>query len=146
MNSPLTITGELHIRHERRGVLLGEYRQKNLATDGLKTAIAAKLAGSGTGGTPSHMACGSGTNAAAAGDTTLQTEIGRVALNSQSSVANVTTLIAVFNPADCVGSWNELGLFTAGVAGTLTNRVKLNTTIPKSDDDTVTVTWTITVN
>lgn len=92
----------------------------------------------------SHMAVGTGTANAVAGDTTLGTEVVRVALTS--TTANATNVVYAANfPA--VGSGGsvaltEAGIFNAASAGTMLCRTKYDV-INKGANDSMTITWTI---
>jgi len=65
-----------------------------------------------------YTAVGTGTNAPAAGDTALQTELARVANVATSSV-NVLQLSATFGPGVATGAVTEAGLFSASSSGTM---------------------------
>ena len=96
----------------------------------------------------SHMAVGSGSTAAAAGDTTL-TELGRVALTSTTIVTTSVTndavqYVATFPAATATGAITEAGIFNAGSAGTMLCRTVF-AVINKGSLDTLTITWKVTV-
>ena len=92
----------------------------------------------------SHMALGSGTTAAAAGQTTLVTELGRVSLTSTVVSTNTITYTATFNPGTATGAVTEAGIFNAASAGTMLARVVF-AVVNKAAGDTLTVTWTVTI-
>jgi hypothetical protein len=99
-------------------------------------------------GTPtamSHMAIGSGTNDPVVGDTTLQTELGRVSLTSSASAGAVVTYIASFGAGTGTGAVTEAGILNASSAGTLLCRTEF-AVVNKGADDSMTITWTITVS
>lgn len=96
----------------------------------------------------SHMAVGSGSVAAAAGNTTL-TELGRVALTSTTivttSVANdAVQYVATFPAGTGTGAITEAGIFNASSAGTMLCRTVF-AVINKGALDTLTITWKVTV-
>lgn len=93
----------------------------------------------------SHMAVGSGTVAPANGNTTLGAELGRAALTSQTSAANVTTYAAGFAAGVGTGAVTEAGIFNAAAAGTMLNRATF-AVVNKGANDTMTITWTVTQN
>lgn len=96
-------------------------------------------------GVMSHMGLGSGTTAAAAGDTDLETLLGsREALDSTTDSANTITYVASFEAGDATGAVTEAGLFNASTAGTMLCRTVF-AVVNKQADDTMTVTWTITL-
>ena len=94
----------------------------------------------------SHMAVGSGTTAAAAGDTALETQIGsRVSLTSTTVTANATAYVATFAAGTGTGAITEAGIFNASTAGTMLCRTVFSV-VNKGADDTLQITWTITLN
>jgi len=96
-------------------------------------------------GVMSHMGLGSGTTAAAAGDTDLESLLGsREALDSTTDSDNTITYVASFEAGDATGAVTEAGLFNASSAGTMLCRTVFSV-VNKQADDTMTVTWTITL-
>ena len=96
----------------------------------------------------SHMAVGSSSTAAAAGDTSL-TELGRVSLTSTTIVTTSVTndavqYVATFNAGTGTGAITEAGIFNAGSAGTMLCRTVF-AVINKGALDTLTITWKVTV-
>ena len=72
----------------------------------------------------SHMALGSGTTAAAAGDTDLGSILGsREALDSTTVSTNTITYVASFEAGDGTGAVTEAGIFNASTGGTMLCRV-----------------------
>lgn len=92
----------------------------------------------------SHMAVGSGTGAAAAGNTGLGTELNRVALTSTTVTANAIAYTASFGPAVGTGAITEAGLFNAGTNGTMLCRTVFSV-VNKEAGDTMVITWTVTI-
>lgn len=95
----------------------------------------------------SHMSLGTGTTAAAAANTTLETEISgsRVALTSTTVAANQITYIASFAAGVGTGAVTEAGIFNASTSGTMLCRTVFPV-VNKQAGDSMTVTWTVTVN
>ena len=95
----------------------------------------------------SHMTLGTGTTAAAAGNTTLETEISgaRVALTSTTVTANQITYIASFAAGVGTGAVTEAGILNANSGGTMLCRTVLPV-VNKQAGDSMTVTWTVTVS
>lgn len=91
----------------------------------------------------SHMAIGSDGTAAAAGNTALGTELGRVALDSITIANNVTTFTATFPAGTGTGSVVEAGIFNATPAGTMLCRTTFAVK-NKAADDSMTIVWNIT--
>jgi len=68
----------------------------------------------------SHMALGSGTTAAAAGDTDLESVLGsREALDSTTVTDNTVQYVASFEAGDATGAVTEAGIFNASTAGSM---------------------------
>jgi hypothetical protein len=136
--------GELSIKlFGPDGKLKGEKTVPNLVVTTGKTFIAARMVGTPTA--MSHMAIGSGTTDPAVGDTALQTELGRVSLTSSASAGAVVTYIASFGAGTGTGAVTEAGILNAGSGGTLLCRTEFSV-VNKGADDSMSVTWTITVS
>jgi len=69
------------------------------------------------------MALGSGSTAAAAGDTALGTELGRVALTSKTRTANAVEYEASFPMGTATGAVTEAAIFNAAAAGDMLARI-----------------------
>ena len=93
----------------------------------------------------SHMAIGSGTTAAAAGNTALGTELGRVSLTSTTVSSNVVTYVATFAAGTGTGAVTEAGILTASSGGTMLCRTVFSV-VNKGSADSMTITWTVTVS
>jgi hypothetical protein len=136
--------GELQIKlYGPDGKLKQEKTVHNLVVTTGKTFIAARMVGTPTA--MSHMAIGSGTTDPAVGDTTLQTELGRVSLTSSASAGAVVTYVASFGAGTGTGAVTEAGILNASSAGTLLCRTEF-AVINKGADDSMSITWTITVS
>lgn len=93
----------------------------------------------------SHMAIGSDQTAAAAANSTLGAELGRVVMSAPSVSANAVTYSATFPAGTGTGDIKEAGIFNAASAGTMLCR----TTFPivtKQSGDSIAITWVVTVN
>ena len=93
----------------------------------------------------SHMAIGTGSTAAAAGDAALGNEAGRVALTSTTVTSNAVAYVATFAAGTGTGAITEAGIFNASSSGTLLCRTVFSV-INKGAADTLGITWTVTVN
>lgn len=93
----------------------------------------------------SHMAIGAGTTAAAAGDTTLGSELGRVALGSGTAATNVVTYSATFPAGTGTGAVTEAGILNNVTGGTLLCRTVF-AVVNKGALDSMAVTWTVTIS
>lgn len=99
-----------------------------------------------------YIALGSGTNAPANGDTTLDTEQYRNIVASKTNSSNVAYVSGFFSATECNGTYYEAGIFADATAttssGILVSRVLLNSPsgITKSATETLTIDWTITIS
>jgi hypothetical protein len=93
----------------------------------------------------SHMAVGSGTTAAVAGNTALGSELGRVSLTSTSVSNAVVTYTATFAAGTGTGAVTEAGILNASSSGTMLCRTVFSV-VNKGANDSMTVTWTVTVS
>jgi hypothetical protein len=108
-----------------------------------------------------HMAIGTSSTTAANTDTQLSSEVtvagdiaaySRAALQSTTQTTGVVTYVATFgvnNPQRAISSnttgITEAGIFSAAAAGTMLCRTTFNV-VNKGNDDTLQITWTITVS
>jgi hypothetical protein len=120
----------------------------NLVVNSGLAYIASRIKDS-TATTMSHMAVGSGNVAAAAADTGLGTQLGRVALDSTTLVTTTTTndavqYVATFAAGTGTGAITEAGIFNAASAGTMLCRTVF-AVINKGALDTLIITWKVTV-
>lgn len=117
----------------------------NLVVDAGLDYIASRMEGV-TESVMSHMALGSGSTAADAADTDLETQLGsREALDSTTVTDNQVVYVATFEAGDATGSVREAGIFNASTAGTMLCRTVFDV-VNKAADDTLSVTWTITIS
>ena len=93
----------------------------------------------------SHMAVGTGSTAAAAGDTALGTESGRVSLSSTTVTNNVITYVATFPAGTATAALTEAAILNASSGGTLLCRTVFST-VAKGASDAMTITWAITAS
>jgi hypothetical protein len=91
-----------------------------------------------------HMAVGTGTTAAAAGDTALGSESHREALDSTTVTSNAIAYVSSFEAGEGTGALTEAGIFNAASAGTMLCRTVFDV-VNKGANDTMSVTWTITI-
>ncbi len=140
INDGLKLTGKLII------ALNGKTVQEvdNLVVTAGKGYVASRIKDA-TATAMSHMAIGSGTNNPAAGDTALQTELGRVALTSTTVSAAVVTYVATFGAGTGTGAVTEAGILNASSSGTLLCRTEFSV-VNKGSSDSMTVTWAVTVS
>lgn len=140
----LKVTGDVAIKlYNRDGSIKEEREIKNLVVTAGKEFIASRMTGSTTA--MSHMAIGSGAVAAAAANTTLGSEVGRVALSTNSATGAVVTYTASFPAGEGTGAVTEAGVFNASSVGTLLCRTVF-AVVNKGADDAMSITWQITVS
>jgi hypothetical protein len=140
----LKVTGAVSVKlFDKNGNLKEEQQIKNLVVTTGKTFIAARMVGTPT--EMSHMAIGATSTAADAGDTALGSELGRVALTSDSSSGAVVTYVATFPAGTGTGAVVEAGVFNASSSGTMLCRTTFSV-VNKGADDAMTITWQITVS
>lgn len=153
-NSGLTMVGRLTIElFDQDGKLKQVQDVPNLVVTTGKNFIASRMKDA-SADVMSHMAIGDGSAASpgtatapAAGDTALGNEKARVALTATSVSANAVTYTATFaagTPA-AAAAVVEAGLFSASSAGTMLCRTTF-AVVNKGTNDTMTVTWTVTVS
>ena len=140
INDQLQLTGHLqiHINDE----LVRDI--DNLVVTAGKNFVASRIVGTSSG-VMSHMAIGSGTTAAAAGNTALGSELGRVSLTSGTASSAVVTYVATFAAGTGTGAVTEAGLLNASSSGTMLARTVFSV-VNKGANDSMTVTWTVTVS
>ena len=144
-NDNLKLSGQLNIvLRDKNGNVKEERTEKNLVvTSGLGYIASRMKDASATAMT--HMALGSGTTTAAAGQTDLVTLLGaREALDSTTVTTNSVAYVSSFEAGDATGAVTEAGIFNASTSGTMLCRVVFSV-VNKAADDTMTVTWTITL-
>ena len=140
----LKVTGQVKVQlFDKDGKLKDTQDIKNLVVTVGKQFIAARMVGTPT--EMSHMAVGASSTAAAAGDTALGSELGRVALTSDSASGAVVTYVATFPAGTGTGAVVEAGIFNASSSGTMLCRTVF-AVVNKGADDAMTITWQITVS
>ena len=143
-NDQLKVTGDVVVEITGPDGSVKDRREiKNLVVTTGKEFIAARMVGVPTA--MSHMAIGAGTTAAAAGDTALGSELGRIALASATSTGAVVTYTASFPAGTGTGAVTEAGTLNAASGGTLLCRTVFSV-VNKGVDDAMSITWAITVS
>ena len=140
VNDQLKMKGKLQIR------LNDEVVQEidNIFVTAGKGYVASRMKDA-TATAMSHMAIGSGSTAAAASDTALGNQLGRVALTSTTVSAAVVTYVASFPAGTGTGAVTEAGILNAASGGTMLCRTVFSV-VNKGASDSMTVTWTVTVS
>jgi len=153
MNEKIPIKGihKITIRNEKTGKIVRELEFENIITTTGRNAIAQILTGEyGSTGEITRCALGTGSTAAAIGDTTLETEDQRkdCAGNGYSST-NIAYISAYFNPTDVAGNtYEEFGYFIDGTdsadSGILLNRVVQQIVVGAGESLTIDSSFTFT--
>tara|TARA_R110000868_G_scaffold103637_1_gene285262 strand:- start:877 stop:1323 length:447 start_codon:yes stop_codon:yes gene_type:complete len=147
INDSIKITGDVKIDIiGADGVVKDSREIKNLVVTTGKNYIASRMKDA-TATAMSHMELGTGTTAAAIGDTTLQTALAgsRVTLTSTTVTTNSVAYVASFPAGTGTGAVTEAGVFNAASAGTLLCRTVFSV-VNKGANDAMSITWTITVS
>ena len=140
LNDGLKLTGKLSIAINDEVV----QEVPNLVVTAGKNLIASRLKDT-TDAAMTHMAIGTGSTAAAAGNTALGSEAGRVALTSTTVTSNAVAYVASFGAGVGTGAITEAGLLNASSSGTLLCRTVFSV-INKGANDTLGITWTVTIS
>ncbi len=145
MNEDLKLKGSLTIQHfNKNNELVEELRFHNLIVNVGKAQIASLIGG--LGANPfTYVAVGTGTTAAAATDTALETEVARVQTTNSLTTTSVTNDTAHFEGTiDFTSSYaiTEYGLFDASTGGNMLNRA-VKSAINVSNGDSIKVLWDV---
>lgn len=145
MNALETIKakGDVNIVIEREDGSVDTIDINNLVVDVGLNYIVSRMKDA-TATAMSHMELGSGSTAAAAGNTTLGTALGRAVLTSTTVSGNTIQYVASFSAGVATGNVQEAGIFNASTGGTLLCRTVFGL-VTKAAGDSMTITWTITV-
>jgi hypothetical protein len=145
MEDSLKLRGDVFITvKDKDGNVKEERHEENLVVSAGLNFICDRMEGTSEA-VMSHMGLGSGTTAAAAGDTDLGSILGsREALDSTTVSSNTITYVSSFEAGDATGAVTEAGIFNASTSGTMLCRVVFSE-INKAADDTMSVTWVITL-
>ncbi len=144
MNDGLKLRGDVAlVLRDKDGNIKDERLIENLIVDTGLNFICDRMKDDETAMT--HMALGSGSTAAAAGDTTLGSQLGsREVLDSSTVTNNQIVYVSSFEAGDATGAVTEAGIFNASTGGTMLCRTVFSV-VNKAADDTLTVNWTITL-
>ena len=115
----------------------------NLVVQTGRELIASQLAEEDIG-KPSHMAIGQDETEPVLSDTTLKSELARVALTSTERTNNTVVYEATFPPTVGTGEIVEAGIFNADSAGVMLNRATFGI-ITKESADTLTISWGLSI-
>ena len=139
LNDGLKLTGKLSIAINDEVV----QEVPNLVVTAGKNYVAHRIKNNST--VMSHMAIGTGTAAAAAGNTALGSESARTALTSSTVTDNEIVYVDTFAAGTGTGAITEAGIFNASSGGTMLCRTVFSV-VNKGANDAMTITWTVTVS
>jgi hypothetical protein len=148
LTDSLKPTGQLKIvLRDKDGNIKSEKIEKNLVVTAGLNYIAARMTDTSEPTDMSHMAVGTGTTSAAAGQTALVTESARVALTGGEGAPSTNTIVytATFPAGTGTGALTEAAVLNASSSGTMLCRTVFSA-VNKGADDSVTITWTITIS
>lgn len=140
----LKLKGELRVVLNKEDGTTEQFDHTNLVVDSGLNFIVERMA-SADDSVMSHMAIGQDNTAAAAANTTLGDEAGRVALTSTTVSNNTVTYVATFGAGTGTGAITEAGILNASSSGTLLCRTVFPV-VNKQSGDSMTITWTVTVS
>ena len=139
INDDLRLTGALTI--SLNGVVVQE--TNNLVVTAGKNWVADRMNDANT--VMTHMALGTSTTAAAAGQTALVAELDRNSLTSTTVSTNTIAYACTWAAGDGTGAITEAGLFDAASTGDMLARTVFSV-VNKAASDSITITWTITIS
>lgn len=148
VNDKLRMTGDVSIvLRDENGQVKDTREIKNLVVNAGLAYVISRMVGTAKS-VMSHMALGSGTTAAAAGNTDLESILGsREALDSTTisgSNNEKVVYVASFEAGDATGAVTEAGIFNASSSGDMLCRTVF-AVVNKGANDSLTITWTITL-
>lgn len=140
-----SLKGQLEIvLKDKSGKVKERRKEKNLIVNTGLNAILDRLVGTSEA-VMSHMGLGSSSTAAAAGQTALVSQLGsREAIDSSTVTGSSVAYVCTFEAGDATGTITEAGIFNASTSGTMLCR-SVFSSITKGANDSLNVTWTITV-
>jgi hypothetical protein len=145
----LKMTGKLDIVvYDADGNIKEQHEVPNIVTTAGKTFIASRIAGTASA-VMAYMEVGTSTQAAAVGDTALITPVAssRTATSVSGGTASTNTVqyATTFPAGTGTGALTEAGIFNAASTGTMLCRTVFSV-INKGASDSMTITWTVTIN
>ena len=139
INDNFALTGALTIAVNNEVV----QETNNLVVTAGKNWVADRMNNANT--VMTHMAVGTGTTAAAAGNTALGTQLDRNTLTSTTVTNNTIEYACTWAAGDGTGAITEAGIFDASTGGDMLARTVFSV-VNKGAADSMTITWTITVS
>jgi len=148
-NEMLKLSGRLSIVVKGENGQIKDQREvENLIVNTGLAYIASRMVGTAKN-VMSHMAVGSGTTAAAAGNTGLEAGLGsRKSLDSTTIAGSnneQVVYVATFAAGEGTGAVTEAGIFNASTSGDMLCRTVFSV-VNKAASDSMVITWTITLS
>jgi hypothetical protein len=145
INEGLKLRGDVAlVLRDKDGNVKDERKIENLIVDTGLNFICDRMKDDETAMT--HMALGSGSTAAAAGNTALESQLGsREALDSSTVTNNQIVYVSSFEAGDATGAVTEAGIFNASSGGTMLCRTVF-AVVNKASDDSLSITWQINLS
>lgn len=142
----INVVGHLTIRRYTGGELVEKRIIPNLVVTSGREYIVGRMNDAAIPDEMSHMAVGSGATAPALGQTTLVTELDRIALTTAGGTVSGTTVTyeATFGPGEGTGAITEFGIFNDASAGTMLCRT-VDAVINKGANDTLAIDWEVSI-
>ena len=139
-NSPVAMKGRLTIAINDQVV----QQVDNLVVTTGKGYVASRMKDA-SATAMSHMAIGTSSTAAAAGDTALGSESARVALTSTTVSGADVVYVATFGAGVGTATLTEAAILNASSSGTMLCRTVF-AVVNKGASDSMTITWTVTAS
>ena len=149
INENFKLSGQLNIvLKDKAGNVKEERELKNLVVNAGLAYIASRMTGTAKS-VMSHMGLGSGSTAAAAADTDLGSLLGSREVLDSTTISGTNdekvVYVSSFEAGDATGAVTEAGIFNAASGGDMLCRTVFSV-VNKAADDTMSVTWTITLS
>jgi hypothetical protein len=151
INENLKLSGQLNIvLKDKNGKVKEERVEKNLVVNKGLAFIISRMKGTDKG-VMSHMALGSSSTAEAAGQSDLVSILGAREVLDSTTITGTNSekivFVSSFEAGDATGAVKEAGIFNSGTAaaGDMLSRTTF-AVVNKAADDTMAVTWTITLS
>lgn len=149
MTENLELRGELDIVvFDKNGLVKHAETVENLVVNAGLAFIISRMVGTAKN-VMGYMAVGSGSTAAAAGDTALGSQLGsRKALDSTTITGSnneKVQYVCTFAAGEGTGAITEAGIFNASSSGDMLCRTVFSV-VNKAADDTMVITWTVTLS
>ena len=142
---------QIVVRDGKTGRIKNVSHYKNMFVTSGKQQVAGALRGNVANGHGQilYMELGTGTRAPALSDVTLQTPLFRKLISVASDASNVATFQTFFATSEAIGNLQEAGLF-GGENATISLSsgaifCRTNISHVKSSNDTLTITWNVTI-